>query len=177
MTSKDVRKMLEQENGQNKLYKICETHFNLVDKWEERLVTGDLLNEYELSDCIDKLTGCQMRFSPIAGALEAIMISKEHNEEVKGYSKIEKLKAQDCSVVRANARASVNDLRGIVSDFRNYFIASEKAVTSAQSRMKRLTVEKGARRVDYTGIIPETYTEQKPKATPLPTTGESTCWG
>lgn len=153
MTSNEVKKILNQENGQNKLYKMCENHFNLVDKWEDRLVNGDLLIEYELSECIDKLTGCQMKFSPIAGALEAIMISKEYDNEVKGYAKIEKLKTQDCSVVRANARSSVNDLRGIVSDFRTYFIASEKCVTSAQSRMKRLTVEKGAKRVDYTGEV------------------------
>lgn len=155
MTSKEVKEILDQENGQNKLYKVCEKHFNLVDKWEERLVNGDLLTEYELAECIDKLTGCQMKFSPIAGALEAEMAKKEHEAEVVGYASYkEKLRTQDCSVVRAKARASINDLRGIVSDFRNYFIASEKAVTSSQSRIKRLTVEKSSKGVDYTGETP-----------------------
>lgn len=151
MTSKEIFSLYN-EGKLEELYKSCKRHFSLVDEWEEKLISGDMLSEYELADCIDKMTGCLMKFSPIAGALEALMANKEHNQEVKGYNDLGgKVRTQDCSVVRANARASVEDLRCIVSDFRNYFIASEKAVTSAMSRIKRLTLEKSAKRIDFTG--------------------------
>lgn len=163
MTSKDVLNYLNNEGeGIDKLYKKMESCFLLIDKWGDRLVKGDLLSEYELAQLIDQATGVYSKLSPIAGALEAIMNETEYNTEIKEYAVIEKVKTSDNSIVKAKARASVNDLRRYFSDFNNYLISSEKMILSGQSRLKRLTVEKGAKGVDFTGEPPLENKENKP---------------
>ncbi len=167
MLSRDVNKLLKEgDKGVEKLYKQHIKYFDLIDLWADRLTDGDLLNEYELSQCMERLTGCLMRLGSTAGALEALMAEKEHGEEVKGYGSIEKVKAQDVSIVKANARNEVSKIRKWSSDFRNYFYSAQSSVVTAQSRLKRLTVEKGAKGVDRTG--------EMPLETKTPTSGDPT---
>ena len=71
MISKEIDKLLEEENGQEKIYKLNKKYFDLVDKWEQTFTNSGLLTEYELSLGMDQLTGCLMKFGPIAGALES----------------------------------------------------------------------------------------------------------
>jgi len=151
MTSRDIRILLEEDPKGEKLYKQYIKYFELVDTWAERFTNGDLLNEYELSEAMDRLTGCLMKFGPVAGALEALKEAKEHDVEVKNYAELEKVRTQDTAIIKATARDSVSRLRKMSTDFRNYFYASQSGVVTAQSRLKRLTVEKGAKKVDYTG--------------------------
>lgn len=181
MLSRAVNKLInEGDAGVEKLYKLHIKYFQLVDDWAERLTNGDLLDEYELSSCMERLTGCLMKLGSTAGALEAIKEEREHNETVKGFSQIEKIRTQDTSVVKSQARASVNKIRKWSVDFRNYFYSAQSAIVTTQSRMKRLTVEKGAKRVDRTGEVP---VETKSPTADVPenlkntdTTGDNNGW-
>lgn len=162
MTSKDVNKLIKEgEKGVEQLYKLHIKYFDIIDEWAERLTNGDLLDEYEIAQCMERLTGCLMKLGTVAGALEALLTENEHNAEVKGYNSYEKLKAQDVSVVKATARDSVSKIRKWATDFRNYFYSAQSGVITAQSRLKRLTVEKSAKRVDHTGETPVDDTSAK----------------
>jgi len=155
MTSRDINKLInEGDKGVAELYKLHIKYFELIDTWADRLTDGDLLDEYELSQCMERLTGCLMKLGTVAGALEALKEEREHNTEVREYGKLEKVKAQDTSIVKAIARDEVSKIRKWASDFRNYFYSAQSAVVTSQSRLKRLTVEKSAKKVDYTGETP-----------------------
>ncbi len=160
MTSRDVNKLIkEDEEGVEKLYASHMKYFDLVDKHADILTNGDLLNEYEIATCMEQLTGCLMKLGTVAGALEALLAEREHGEEVKGYSTITateggKVKAQDTSIVKATARDSVSKIRKWANDFRSYFYSAQSGVITAQSRLKRLTVQKGAKQIDQVGETP-----------------------
>jgi len=157
MTSRDVNKLInEGEKGVEELYKKHMKYFDLVDKHADILTNGDLLDENEIATCMEQLTGCLMKLGTIAGALEALLAEKEHGEEVKGFSAITsveggKVKAQDTSIVKARARDSVSKIRKWANDFRSYFYSAQSGVITAQSRLKRLTVQKSAKGIDRTG--------------------------
>jgi len=138
-------------------------YFNLIDEWAERFTDGDLLDEYQISQAMDRLTGALMKIGPVAGALEALQEEKLQNQLVKEYETFEKMRVQDSDIAKANARSSISRLRKMSTDFRNYFYASQSGVITAQSRLKRLTVEKGAKKVDYTGEQPVTETGDSPE--------------
>lgn len=155
MLSRDVNRLIKEgDKGVKELYKVHIKYFDLVDEWADRLTDGDLLDEFELSQCMERLTGCLMKLGSTAGSLEALLAEKEHGEEVKGYKSYEKLKAQDVSVVKSTARDSVSKIRKWSVDFRNYFYSAQSSVVTAQSRLKRLTVQKSARGIDRTGETP-----------------------
>ncbi len=155
MTTRDVNKLIsEGDKGVEELYKVHMKYFDLVDHHSEILTNGDLLDENEIANCMEQLTGCLMKLGTVAGALEALMAEKEHGEEVKRYKSYEKLKAHDVSVVKANARDTICKIRKWAVDFRNYFYSAQSGVITAQSRLKRLTVTKGASGVGRTGENP-----------------------
>jgi len=175
MLSREINKLIQEgDKGVEKLYTLHIKYFQLIDQWSERLTNGDLLNEYEIAQCMEQMTGCLMKLGSCAGGLEAIMEEMEHNVEVKKYGEIEKIRTQDTAIVKAVARDSVSKIRKWTSDFRNYFNSAQSAVVTAQSRLKRLTVERGAKYVDYTGEIP--ITEKIPSTgDPLPQQPSTTC--
>jgi len=148
MTSKDVINYLKVE-GIDKLYKKFQNYFLEVDKWSERFSTGDLLNEYELSQALDRLTGIYMKFHIIAEAIDAHKTNIELNYSVNAF-KNNKTKI-NVSQIDKEARESTGDYRIYRGDFLNYSEACEKAILTCQARMKRLTIEKGARGIDFTG--------------------------
>jgi len=157
MTSRDVNKLIKEgESGVEKLYASHMKYFNIVDTWAKRLTEGDILDEYELSQAMEQLTGSLMKLGTVAGALDALMEEIEHEEEVTQYNSFEKLRVQDVNVVKANARHKIGKIRKWKSDFQNYFNSAQSAVITSQSRLKRLTVEKGAKGVDYCGETPNT---------------------
>ncbi len=155
MTSRDVNKLVKEgDKGIKELYKIHVRYFDLVDTWSERLTNGDLLNEFEIAESMERLTGCLMKFGVVAGALEAIKEEIEHGTRVKEFAKFDKVRAQDCDIVKAIARDNIKGIRKYATDFRNYFYAAQSGVTTAQSRLKRLTVTKVAKGIGYTGEQP-----------------------
>lgn len=175
MVCRDVNRLIKEgEKGVEKLYALHLKYFDLVDKWAEKLTDGDILDEYELSQAMEQLTGALMKLGTVAGALEALKEEMEHDSEVKQYAKLEKIRTQDTAVVKANARNDIGKIRKWATDFRNYFYSAQSAVVTSQSRLKRLTVEKGAKKVDYTGERP---VESKELTTgdPLPPQPETTC--
>jgi hypothetical protein len=153
MTSKDVKELYD--NGKiEELYKKFIKYFNLIDEWAEKMTSGNILNEYELSLSMEQCNGSQTKLNPISGALEAMLIEYENNYIVEEESKFENLRVQDQNSCKAKARSKVSDLRRYASDFTRYCYSAQQIVTVAQSRLKRLTVEKGNKGVDYTGEVP-----------------------
>ena len=168
MTTRDVNKLIsEGEKGVEQLYKLHMKYFDLIDHHSEILTNGDLLDENEIANCMEQLTGCLMKLGTVAGALEALLVEKEHGEEVKGYKSYEKLKAHEVSVVKAKARDSVSKIRKWANDFRSYFYSAQSGVITSQSRLKRLTVQKSAKGIDRTG---ETFVDDENTS---PTTQET----
>lgn len=170
MTSREVYNYLKVE-GIDKLYKKFEKYFAEVDTWADRFATGDLLNEYELSQALDRLTGIYMRFHIIAEAIDSYKTNQELDFKVKAYKEAEESgKKVTISQIEELARASTKDLRTYRGDFLNYSEACEKAILTCQARIKRLTVEKGAKGIDWSGEVP--VEQKRPEPTPIPTKGQ-----
>jgi hypothetical protein len=157
MTSREVFNYLKVE-GVDKLYKRFDKYFVEVDTWSERFASGDLLNEFELSHALDRLTGIYMRFHIIAEAIDAYKTNQELSFKVKAFNSEGK---KVVSQIEQEARASTQDLRTYRGDFLNYSESAEKAIISIQARLKRLTVEKGARGVDFTGEMSQPAVQEK----------------
>lgn len=156
MTSKDV--FNHYKNGTvDELYKKFLPVFNLIDEWAEVYTKGDLLDENQLALSMDQLSGAYAKMNPIAGAFEAMLEEFEHDTAVREYDTLEKgagVKTKDESIVKAKARHSVADLRRYKSDFNRYCWSANTMITTAQSRLKRLVIEKGAKGIAHSGETP-----------------------
>ena len=148
MVSKEVRDYIE-SNTVEKLYKSCESRFAKVDYWADQFVSGDLLDEYQLSKALDELTGCFIRFHIIAGAIDSYKTNKELDFKVKAFQ-VEGKKPV-VSQIEEEARASTRELRTYRGDFLNYSESAEKGILTCQARLKRLSVESAARGIDFKG--------------------------
>ena len=163
MNSKYVKNIYESKEI-DKLYKEYQKYFNLIDTWADKFVDGDLLSEYDLKYAQQQLNGCQTKLNPIAGALEALLIEYENNYMLKEEKTFDKIRIQDKDHCKAFGRSEASDLRRYASDFTRYVYSAQGAVITVQSLLKRMTVEKGNKNLDYTGEKP---TEEK----------QSTSWG
>ncbi len=153
MTSKDVVNYLNVE-GMDKLYKKFEKYFLEVDAWAERFATGDLLNEYELSQALDRMTGIYIRFHIIAEAIDSYKTNRELDYKVKAFKKAETDgKKATISQIEEEARATTSELRTYRADFLSYSEAAEKAIITCQARLKRQSVESGAKGIDFKGDV------------------------
>lgn len=150
MVSAEVKKYYE-DGKISDIYKICKKYFDLIDSWADKMIDGDLLNEYDLKFAQQQLNGCQTKLNPIAGALEAMVVEYENNYRLKEEESFEKMRTQDESHCRAVGRLKVSDLRRYASDFTRYSQNAQNSVVSVQSLLKRLTVEKGNKGIDFTG--------------------------
>jgi hypothetical protein len=153
MVSKEIYEYLA-NNKIDQLYKIFKPCFDIIDKWGETFIRGNLLDENELAFALDQATGVFSKLCPIVNALDSYMERILNNEESKYYQSLEKVRTQDTSIGKAQARAKVSDVRDYLSDFKSYLLAAQQNIVSAQSRLKRLTVEKGAKYIDRTGEVP-----------------------
>jgi len=153
MVSKEIYNYLQQ-NKVDQLYKIFAKSFAWIDEWSEKMLTGDLLDENELAYMLDKSTAIYAKLCSVVNALESYMERVLNNEESKYYKALDKIRTQDTSQAKALARSKVSDVRDYLADFKSYFLASQQMIVSAQSRLKRLVVEKGAKRVGWTGEAP-----------------------
>jgi hypothetical protein len=161
MTSKDVINYLNVE-GMDKLYKKFEKYFLEVDTWADRFATGDLLNEYELSQALDRMTGIFIRFHIIAEAIDSYKTNQELSYKVKAFKEAEaKDKKPTISQIEEEARASTKELRTYRSDFLSYSEGCEKAIITCQARIKRLTIESGAKGINFTGDMSQPAVQQK----------------
>ena len=157
MTSKEVINYIEKD-GIKKLYKKFEKYFQEVDKWSETFATGDLLDEYQLSHALDRLTGIYMKFNIIANAISAYKTNKELAYCEKAFAEAEKkpIVAQ----IEKSARASTKALRTYRGDFLNYADACEKSIGTCQSRLKRIVCEAKAKGVAFYGDINKASQEE-----------------
>jgi len=181
MISKEIKQLYD-DGKIEEVYKRHLKYFQKIDEWGERLVSGDILNEYELSQVMEQLNGCQTKLNPIAGCLEAMLIEYENSyfvDEAGNYDD-KSFRTQDKDKVKAIARKKVSDLRRYASDFTRYSYSAQQTVTVAQSRLKRLTLEKGNKGVDFTGDVSNIPQEENgykapSSADPLPPQPETTC--
>lgn len=148
MTSKDVYLFLTNK-GIDQLYRKFEKYFLEVDTWAERFATGNLLDEYELSLALDRMTGVYARFHVIASAIDSYKTNQELDYKVVAYKAADK--KPNVSQIEQEARASTKELRTYRSDFLSYAEAAEKAIITCQARLKRLSVESSAKSIDFKG--------------------------
>lgn len=158
MTSKEVKKYYE-DGKITELYKIGQKYFNIIDGWADKFIDGDILNEYDLKKAQQELNGCQTKLNPIAGALEALVIEYENDYNLKEEKTFEKIRIQDKDHCKAFGRFKSSDLRRYASDFTRYTWSASGAVITVQSLLKRLTVLKGGKNIDYTGETPQDKTD------------------
>lgn len=161
LTSKDVKKYYD-DGKMDELYKKLEPYFDMIDSWADKMVKGDILDEFELSQCMEQCNGCQTKLNPVAGALEAMVEEYENNNQIEEESKLATLRVQDQNSCKAKARGKTGDLKRYASDFTRYSYSAQNTVTVAQSRLKRLTVEKGNKHIDRTGEVSNDNTSAKP---------------
>jgi len=161
MTSKQVKEIYE-NNEIDKLYKDCQKYFDIIDSWAERFVGGDLLTEYDLKYAQQQMNGAQTKLNPIAGALESLVIEYENNYILKEEEKFPSLRVQDQNHCKAVGRSKVSDLRRYASDFTRYVFSAQNAVVTVQSLLKRQTVEKANKEIDYTGETPQAHINNPP---------------
>jgi hypothetical protein len=155
MTSHEVKKYYENQEI-DKLYKDCQKYFDIIDTWANKFIDGDLLTEYDLKYAQQQINGCQSKLNPVAGAFEALLVEYENNYIVEEENKIEgSLRVQDSNHCKAVARSKVSDLRRYASDFTRYVMSAQNSVVTAQSLLKRITIEKANKELDYTGEIPQ----------------------
>lgn len=152
MTSKDVKKLYD-EGKIDQLYKDYMKYFNIIDKWAETMINGNLLDEFELSQCMEQCNGCQTKVNIVAGALEALVVEYENDYFLTEEKTFTNVRVQDKDHCKAHARKEVGDLKRYASDFTRYSFSAQNTVTVAQSRLKRLSVEKGNKGVDATGDV------------------------
>ena len=150
MTSKEVYNYLKQDKV-DQLYKIFSKSFSWIDEWSEKMLVGDILNEQELAFMLDKSTAIYSKLCSVVNALESYMERILNNEESKYYQAQEKVRTQDTSIAKSNARTKVSDVRDYLADFKSYFLASQQMIVSAQSRLKRLVALGSAKGVAFYG--------------------------
>ena len=161
MLSKQVKKLYE-DGKINELYKYAQPYFNKIDELADKFL-GDLLSEYDLKYAQQVLNGCSTKLNVIAGCLEALLVEYENNYIIKEESKIEKLRIQDQNSCKAMARSKVSDLRRYASDFTRYVYSAQNAVITVQSLLKRQTIEKGNKGVDFTGDTSQVEEQEQTK--------------
>lgn len=168
MTSKEIYEYLQSDKGIAELYKKTEKCFAIIDNWSETFITGDLLDENQLSHALDQSTGVYAKLCPIVNALESYMERILNNEESKFYQSQEKVRTQDTSQAKALARSKVSDVRDYIADFRSYLLAAQQNIVSAQSRLKRLVAEGSAKGIAHYGEVHnvdvDDSAQEKPKS-------------
>lgn len=176
MTSKEVVQFIKDDKV-SQLYTKFKKCFDIIDNWSDTCIEGDLLDENQLATIIDQNTGIHAKLIPIVNAFESYLARIENNGEDAFYKAIldkkEKVNAQAVSMAKAESRSNASDVREWLGDFKAYLEGAKQNICSAQSRLKRLVVDKGAKKVGYTGEAPieepevqEETTVQKPDDKP-----------
>lgn len=150
MLSAEVKKLYE-HGKVDQIYKQHIKYFNLIDEWANKMVDGDMLDEYELKYGQQRINGCQTRLNATAGAFEALLVEYENNYIIEEENKIEKIRIQDQNSCKAIARKRASDLRRYASDFSRYVQSAQNTVVTLQSLLKRQTLQKANAEVDFTG--------------------------
>lgn len=163
----EIKELLKTEEGRDKLYKMYIPTFELVDKYAEELEGKDLLNEYELKDTQQKLTGAYMKLYVVSDTADTVKTNFELNYFDTEAEVLRKAgKKVTVSDITMQARAKSGDLRTLRNTFLRYSVACEKGIVTCQSILKKQTNEKSFKGVDHTGDAP-TETKQdevKPSA-------------
>lgn len=153
MTSKEVFEYAN-NNQLDKLFKKFEQYFYIVDVIEDEFIEGDLLDEYELAKNHDKLQGIYGKLYPVAQALESYRESKRADIKLIEKNKLDKYRAQDATILNAYADLGIKEIDAQYRNFNSYAQVCTQLSIGCQARMKRLTIQKGLKGIDYTGEVP-----------------------
>lgn len=158
-----IKELLKTEEGRDKLYKMYIPTFELVDKYAEELEGKDLLNEYELKDTQQKLTGAYMKLYVVSDTADTVKTNAELDFFDREAEKLRQAnKKVTVSDITMQARAHSRDLRTIRNTFLRYSIACEKGIVTCQSILKKQTNEKGYKGADHCGERPDPNTPPPP---------------
>ena len=161
MIPKQIKELILEKDGKEKVFKTYLKTFELVDKYADDLEGKDLFTEYELKDAQQKLTGAYVKLYVVGITADTMKINSELNYYDREVARLNKEKQKvNVSQLKEQGRAQSNDLREIRNTFSSYADACEKAIITCQSLLKRQTNEKGAKGVDFTGG----QTEETPKS-------------
>jgi len=160
MTSQEVSNILETK-GVAELYKIFAKAFKIIDDWDTKLISGDLLDENELSYAHDQMQGCYGKLYPVAGSISSYIEAKKANTKIIEHDKLEKYRPQDSTILNARAEASIKDISGCYSNFERYAETAKQKSIGCQARLKRLSIYKDLKHIDRSGEVP---VEEKPKS-------------
>lgn len=160
MTSKEVLNYIETK-GIDKLYKLMQKYFTLIDETSDKLIDGDLLSEYDLAYYHDRLQGIYAKFYTIAQVLESYRDNYRANVKIKEHDKLEKYRTQDSTILNARADAAVKEIDNYYRDFNSYAQACSQLAIGMQARMKRLSIGKGVSGIDASGDMSNKKEETK----------------
>ena len=153
----EIKELLKTEDGRNKLYKMYVSTFELVDSRAELLEGKDLLNEYQLKDTQQKLTGAYMKLYIVSDTADTVKTNSELDFFDKEAEKLRELnKKVTVSDINTQSRARSSELRTIRNTFLRYATACERAIITCQSILKKITNEKSFKGVDHTGEVSST---------------------
>ena len=156
----EIKELLKTDEGRDKLYKMHIPTFELVDKYADELEGKDLLDEYQLKDTQQKLTGAYMKLYIVSDTADTVKTNAELDFFDREAEKLREAgKKVTVSDITMQARAHSRDLRTIRNTFLRYSVACEKGIVTCQSILKKQTNEKSFKGVDHTGEAPE---EPKP---------------
>lgn len=143
MLPKQVKELINTEEGRIQLYKKYIPTFELVDQYSDNLEGKDLLTEYELKQIQQKLTGAYMKLYIISETTDTVKTNFELNRFQKKAHSLEQRKIKvNATQLNIQCRAEAKDLREFRNDFSRYSVVCEKAIITCQSLLKKMTNEK-----------------------------------
>jgi hypothetical protein len=152
MLPKEIIDNLKTEDGRSKLYKAHIKYFDMVDEHADKMQGGNLLDEFDLKNIQQQLTGCYMKLYIVADTADTVKVNEELDFFDIEAGKLRKAgKKVTVSDIDKQARASSSELRTMRQTFSRYATACEKAIICTQSILKKMTNEKSFKGTDHTG--------------------------
>jgi len=113
--------------------------FDQVDDYGQQLLQGILTTTEDFRGMLNFMTGAYVSLEPLYSIAESTKL----NEELKNYVGIKReLESKGEKVVAANldkeASLSVADFRRVRAILEGYVLATEKAIVTSQTQLKRL---------------------------------------
>lgn len=152
MLPKFITELIELDDKGKELYKKYLSTFVLVDKYLDELEGKDLLDEYQLKDIEQKLGGAYGKLYIVADTAGTIKSNFEDNYFDKEVEKLNQINVKvNVSEIKGQAKARTTKYRTIRNTFMRYATACDRNIIVCQSILKKLTNEKGFKRVDHVG--------------------------
>lgn len=126
----------------NQVMKKADEIFEIVSEYQRQFVhhKGFQIDFYY--DAQDKLSGCYMYLTPIAGVLDAIKTNRQEAYFVQKKLKINKDEKFNASAIRPEASQFVSEERLVRNIFQGYLDSCKQAIQTCRNRIERFEYEK-----------------------------------